>query len=1356
MAFDQTTRNRLQKFVSESRGLLSGEFTRQLQNDYGMDPDSGTISDIGNLTHLNDAQHQTAKLLRETMGHYQASSPESDLKEILSRIVREQAFTVLNRLCALRMAEARGILIESISKGYNAKGFQLYARVAGTSLGEIGDTYRNYLFSVFDEFAIDLAVLFDRYSPMGRLFPKESVLLELLDQINHVELENLWAEDETIGWVYQYFNSKEERKKMRDESSAPRNSRELAVRNQFFTPRYVVEFLTDNTLGRIWYEMTQGNTILKDQCRYLVRRPNEIFLEMGEKAPEQNNNDADLSQEELLNRPVYIEHHPIKDPREILMLDPACGSMHFGLYAFDLFEKIYEETWDLQASEQWSGVKSENFELLTETYPTNEELLKDIPRLIIEYNIHGIDIDPRAVQIAGLSLWLRAQRSWKEQNIKPRSRPQIRKSKIVCAEPMPGEKDFLKEFADQMKPRVLGQLVEIIFEKMELAGEAGSLLKIEEEIEEAVEKAREEFNKELLRRKDVTGYLPGMAPKNQQRSLFDFKDLPNKTKFWQTAEEKILEALKDYSEQAEAEDGGKLRLFVEDAAKGFAFIDLCRRRYDVVLMNPPFGLGSKKSSKYLDKEYFGSGKSEVCASFFSRALELLEKNCIFGAISSRTFYYLYSLKDWRCREAFDKSTLCNWIDLGQGILDDAFNETAAYIVIKGRKLQHISRFGMYHKKENKKQAMLDFIRGDDRVSYRSLTDFESLPDRPLCYWASKVFLQNLSTMKTFGEEIADVQMGLAPRDEFRFSRLWWEISAILINRQKIWMPYAKGGELTPYYSDVELLLNAKADLYEIKAALNQKYPYLKGNLGWVLHPENHYFEPGLTFGQRTTFLRTSALPSGGYFSVAGKGIFGRELSNLAIMQLINTPATQYLVSLRRESWEMNPQYQEGDVYRIPWPIVPKNELPFFEDLAFKNWSAIKSIFIADETDHSFITYMHKNDFIKLINAIRKNVLENESLANEKFTLLLSFQDDDIVFIQNEIIPKWNQRGIANLYNHSKSDQISFWIGCLFGRWDIRFTTGEQKSPELPDPFDPLPVCPPGMLQNTVGLPAEPKDVDSNYPLRISWFGIIVDDEGHPEDIIARVRDAIEVIWKDKSNDIEQEACEILSVRSLREYFGKPTSFFADHLKRYSKSRRQAPIYWPLSTPSGSYTLWLYYHRLTDQTLYTCVNNFVGPKLKQLSNDADSLRIKSNRTRQEEKDLEKLFDLALELKDFHDELLRIAKFWKPNLNDGVQITAAPLWKLFQLTAWQTKLKQTWKDLEKGKYDWAHLAYSIWPERVIRASHKDRSYAIAHDLESDLWEEIETGTDKKGNPKTKWVPKKLSENELKQIIHEKMIE
>jgi len=337
------------------------------------------------------------------------------------------------------------------------------------------------------------------------------------------------------------------------------------------------------------------------------------------------------------------------------------------------------------------------------------------------------------------------------------------------------------------------------------------------------------------------------------------------------------------------------------------------------------------------------------------------------------------------------------------------------------------------------------------------------------------------------------------------------------------------------------------------------------------------------------------------------------------------------------------------------------------------------------------------------------------------------------------------------------DQISKSIGDIFGRWDIRYVTGERQMPELPDPFDPLPVCPPGMLQNVDGLPAVPADVPDDYPLRITWFGILLDNEGHSEDVVTRVRDALSVIWGDRASAIEQEACDILGVSTLRDYFAEKKSggkFFKEHLKRYSKSRRQAPIYWPLSTESGTYTLWVYYHRLDDQILYSCVNDFVEPKLELTVNELSSLRSKSGRSSQEEKQLERLSDLEDELKDFRDELLRLAKFWKPNLNDGVQITAAPLWKLFRNKAWQKKLKQTWGSLEKGDYDWAHLAYSIWPERVLRKCHEDRSLAIAHGVEDDLWIEQEVST-KKG-AKMEWKPKTMSESEISTWIETKAAE
>ena len=311
------------------------------------------------------------------------------------------------------------------------------------------------------------------------------------------------------------------------------------------------------------------------------------------------------------------------------------------------------------------------------------------------------------------------------------------------------------------------------------------------------------------------------------------------------------------------------------------------------------------------------------------------------------------------------------------------------------------------------------------------------------------------------------------------------------------------------------------------------------------------------------------------------------------------------------------------------------------------------------------------------------------------------------------------------------DLISYLIGIPFGRWDMRYATGERSAPELPDPFAPLPVCPPGMLQNAQGLPAAPEDVPASYPLRISWHGILVDDAGHAEDIAGRVREAIGVIWGERAEAIEQEACEILGVTSLREYLRRPAGFFADHLSRYSKSRRQAPIYWPLAVGSN-YTIWLSYHRLTDQTLYRCVNDFIDPKLNIVSDQWAVISQKSGRTAREEKELEQLRDLIRELTELRAEILRVAVFWKPNLNDGVQISAAPLWRLFPHKPWQKKLKETWESLERGDYDWAHLAYSIWPARVREKCKTDKSLAIAHGLE-EVYVDVAPPKAKRGKKK-----------------------
>ncbi len=278
--------------------------------------------------------------------------------------------------------------------------------------------------------------------------------------------------------------------------------------------------------------------------------------------------------------------------------------------------------------------------------------------------------------------------------------------------------------------------------------------------------------------------------------------------------------------------------------------------------------------------------------------------------------------------------------------------------------------------------------------------------------------------------------------------------------------------------------------------------------------------------------------------------------------------------------------------------------------------------------------------------------------------------------------------------------FSYSVGVAFGRFDIQQAfTGSQALCEF-KPFDPLPKNAPGMLAGG----AKPFHINA---------GVLVDDPGHAHDLVRIAERVLERVGMPVPSD-------------LRRWLQK--DFFPFHLQRYSKSRRKAPIYWPLATASGSYNLWLYYPNLTSQTLYTAINDFVEPKLADVVKEAAALRAKgSARSREEEKRLEVLATLEADLIDLRDQLQVIAPQYQPNHDDGVQITAAPLWPLFRHKPWQKLLKDTWAKLQKGDYDWAHLAMNYWPERVREKCKTDKSLAIAHGLE-DLYVEPEAAPKK----------------------------
>ena len=1306
MAFDSQIRNKLARLVTDARNLLTDEFTKQLQEIYGIQPD-GTIIPLEKLTHLTDEQMSVASVLRDRVDHLAAglTSEKKPVIAAIDRMTREQSFTILNRFAALRMSEERGIVQECVRGRMQSKGFQVYLKVSGSGLGDQYERYKAFLFCIFDEIAVDLGILFDRFSPFGLLFPREPALQGLLEIINTAELKTIWAEDETIGWVYQYFNSVEERKAMREASQAPRNSRELAVRNQFFTPRYVVEFLTDNTLGRIWYEMRKGNTVLKEECRYLVRRPNEVFLAPGEKAPAEADGEADLSQEELLKRPVYVEYRPLKDPRDIRMLDPACGSMHFGLYAFDLFERIYDEAWELEGSlgaDVFS--RPEGLKPLRETYGSKGVFLRDMPRLVIEHNLHGIDIDPRAVQIAALALWLRAQKAWKGLGLKAAERPRIKKSNIVTAEPMPGEEGMRREFTESLKPRVLGQLVNVLFEKMKLAGEAGPLLKIEEEIRGGIAEAKRQWVKgPEMEQVALFPHLIKRQPK-QEKLRFDVKGVTDEA-FWDQAEERILTSLRGYAEQIENGRSMSRRLFAEDAALGFAFIDLCRKRYDVVLMNPPFGAAAEKAKVWMRNTY------PLCAenlliSFVCRFHQVLEYEGLLGCITDRSWLQKYDYRKFRAWMISQKC-LRIAVDLGWGVLDAANVETAVSVLGEAHSPTII--FGNSSGVTNHEKLKFPFV----NIFFRTPEFFLSIPNYSFSYSIEKNIYSWFLKKLRLEDSFVSFQGGIASWDSFQTVRCFWEAPSGSIGLDKRWAFVQAGSPYAPFYYPTAMLTLCEEG----------KFRVILSNPTASTPGRELYGRPGVAFGKRTDYMYTYVMPAGGAFSWEGQAGFSCDDTTKSIFQILGFTNSGVFIGLA--NLIAGQHKYAGYLNTICCDVA---SLP---DLSAQAETVVKKLVAWDQANEASSRFVSPNTLLSL--DIRQFFTEcTESIKAQSAEILqlhaqMSGAVEDGLGIIGVFGPPLHFDPFASIFgqefssNFAAAFSISYLIGTIFGRWDIRFATGERQPPELPDPFEPLPVCPPGMLIGPDGLPTQPKDVPTNYPLRISWPGVLADDENHPEDIITRVRETLEVIWPDHADAIEHEACELLGVKTLRDYFHKPAGFFQDHLKRYSKSRRKAPIYWPLSTSSGAYTLWIYYHRLTDQTLFMSVQDFVEPKIKEVERDIERMQKEIEKGKKAIRDeVDRLMDFRQELIDFRDELLRVAKLpYKPNLNDGVMVTACPLWKLFKHNAWSRDLRECWEKLEAGDYDWAHLAYSIWPERVRDVCKRDRSIAIAHGLE-DLYQ------------------------------------
>ena len=306
--------------------------------------------------------------------------------------------------------------------------------------------------------------------------------------------------------------------------------------------------------------------------------------------------------------------------------------------------------------------------------------------------------------------------------------------------------------------------------------------------------------------------------------------------------------------------------------------------------------------------------------------------------------------------------------------------------------------------------------------------------------------------------------------------------------------------------------------------------------------------------------------------------------------------------------------------------------------------------------------------------------------------------------------------------------LSWCVGVVFGRWDVRFAQDASLLPELQGAFERLPVVAPAGLVGPHGYPAAPGTIASaawlrarpnvitlpeglgeveavttsdEYPIPVVWDGVLVSDPGAALDLAERVRGVLALLFEDPVA-VEEEAVTILKgsgrkPNSLDEYFADPKQFFETHLRQYSKSRRKAPLYWPLQTKSG-FTVWLYYPRIGSDTLPTVLEEVVVPRLNHQRTEVRRLTEARNQLPGGAefvalgKTLDAATTLRQDLENMAAELNRlIGKGYRVDFNDGVILSAAPLHRLI---AWKDAGKE-FKKLQKGDYPWAS-GHATWSE------------------------------------------------------------
>lgn len=1119
-------------------------------------------------------------------------------KKGYNQVLEEVAYTWFNRFTALRFMEINKYLstkvrvLSSENEGSYEPDIirealnisldvdkELVYKLKTSKDNNATDKLYKYLISLqCEKLSITLPFLFEKINDYTKLlFPDgllQSNFLKELTNLNTIPEEN-WQEVEIIGWLYQYYIAEENQRVIQTKKRYKKE--EIPFATQLFTPDWIVRYMVQNSLGRYWVESHPEDRELIDQWEYYLENPNPE-LDFEEKlAP-------------YLNKKMKIE--------EIKCFDPAMGSGHILVYIFDVLYQIYKRCGYME---------------------------RDIPKLIIEKNLYGLEIDDRAYQLACFAIIMKAQqynpRFLRDLESQVRNTGEYIKLNLVSIQETNGfdikDIEYLagetngdnfhktKKFIEQFREaKIYGSLTEIV-----------------------------EFDEEFLNKR-----------------VNDILNNPVVDLEYQESKDKVDNTILDLIKQTK----------------------IMNQIYDVLVTNPPY-IGYRYLNPLLNdfiSKKYSDVKADIFSAFMMYSFSKVIDSGQIGLMTPNVWMFISSYEKLR-EIIINEKNISSLIQLSTS----GFSEAVVHIATFTLRNINIDTSGEYIRLTGFKGIESQPIKTIEAVinpnveyRYNSKTEkFKKIPGSTIAYWVSESLGDVFYNNKTIGD-IYDVKQGMTTADNNRFLRYWYEVNNNKIGygckdtvdaaeSRKKWFPYNKGGAFRKWFGNNEYIVNYENDGYEMKE-FTSKLP--QGT--WVrLKSRDYYFKESITW----TFISSSKFgvrysEKGYIFDVAGSSMFPED-DIYYILGFLSTNLTFDFLQI------INPtlNYQIKDVKSLPIIIDDKYKHRV-EKLVKDNILICKMDWNSFETSWDFRKHPLVNAQCTVHNSQSKdNRTMEEAFKNWKefterqFNRLKANEEEinrifiEIYGLQDELNPEVEGKDITitkvveekseedrkNPYTIDKKQAvesfISYGIGCIFGRYSLDEEGLIYAGGEVKEKFR----------------------MDNIIP--------ITDPQYFSEDVVTKFVDFIKAVFGENTlNENLKYIAESLGakvnelpIETIRRYF--LNDFYKNHIQIYKKR----PIYWLFTSgKEKAFNALIYIHRYDGTTLAKMRTDYLHILQSKLDAESKSLieRLKDidiipKERRQYEKKLKDLEKKIGELKSYDEVLHHMAdRMVEMDLDEGVRI------------------------------------------------------------------------------------------------------